>query len=57
MKITVDQFQNGMSSVSGINGELSHLTASLFAEVEESSFCFNCDVEGIVETAELVEKG
>ena len=46
-----------MSSVSGINGELSHLTPSLFEEVEGSLFRSDCVLEGIDEIAVLEEKG
>ena len=46
-----------MSSVSGTNGELSHLTLSLFKEVEESLFRFDCVLEGVVEIPVLEEKG
>ena len=46
-----------MSSVSGINGELSHLTPSLFKELEESLFRFDTGLDGVDEIAVLEEKG
>ena len=46
-----------MSSVSGTNGELSHLTPSLFKEFTESFVKFVWVLEGIDETGEIVEKG
>ena len=42
-----------MSSVSGTNGELSHLTPSLLKGFAESLFIFDCICEGIDETAVL----
>ena len=57
MKKTVNLIQNGMSSVSGINGELSHLMPSLFREVEEALFLFDWGLEVIDEISVLVEKG
>ena len=46
-----------MSSVSGTNGELSHLTPSLFKEFVESLFRFDWVLEGIDVTEVLGEKG
>ena len=46
-----------MSSVSGTNGELSHLTPSLFKEFEESLFELDRFLEGMDETGVLAEKG
>ena len=46
-----------MSSVSGTNGELSHLTPSLAREFVEALLRFDCVLEGIDETALLEEKG
>ncbi len=46
-----------MSSVSGIKGELSHLTPSLFSEGMASLVLFDWGFAGIDETAGLNEYG
>tara|TARA_Y100001968_G_C19015318_1_gene552537 strand:- start:1 stop:279 length:279 start_codon:yes stop_codon:yes gene_type:complete len=57
LKKIVDLIQNGMSSVSGTSGELSHLTPSLSREVEASFCLLDLVEEGIDELATLVENG
>ena len=49
--------QNGISSVSGTNGELSHLTPSLFGEVNESFSRLDWVFDCIDEIAVSLEKG